>query len=276
MQSQYLSRPCEPSSGGARSLDGFSRSGGRGCRIFGHHRGIPGSTSSAVLFDLDGVLVDSRGPITGCINHALEAHGLAPQPPSARPEVHRAAAGARVRGADREAGPLLARHRVRQRLPRPLYRSLAARDDRCARDGGRVAKLARRHRLAVATSKPLVYAEPLLETLGLRPFFDFCAGPDLSASGEDKSVTIAGALARIDRAAAVMVGDRSFDIVGAHRCAVRAIAVTWGIGSLEGSIVSPRRVRRASRGATRRDHRAARGEAIRMTGNSGVPVRGVP
>ena len=233
MQSQYLSRPCEPSSGGARSLDGFSRSGGRGCRIFGHHRGIPGSTSSAVLFDLDGVLVDSRGPITGCINHALEAHGLAPQPPSALlryigPPL--ALGFAELTGKPAHSSLVTAcvsAYRAR-------YTEVSLRETTVVPGMQAVlAKLARRHRLAVATSKPLVYAEPLLETLGLRPFFDFCAGPDLSASGEDKSVTIAGALARIDRAAAVMVGDRSFDIVGAHRCAVRAIAVTWGIGSLE-------------------------------------------
>ncbi|MDH3684835.1 MAG: HAD hydrolase-like protein, partial [Myxococcales bacterium] len=34
----------------------------------------------AVLFDLDGVLVDSRGPIAGSINHALAANGLEPSP----------------------------------------------------------------------------------------------------------------------------------------------------------------------------------------------------
>ena len=36
----------------------------------------------AILFDLDGVLVDSRVPIAGSINFALECHGLEPQPPA--------------------------------------------------------------------------------------------------------------------------------------------------------------------------------------------------
>jgi phosphoglycolate phosphatase-like HAD superfamily hydrolase len=35
----------------------------------------------AVLFDLDGVLVDSRAAITGCINHALVEHEFAARPP---------------------------------------------------------------------------------------------------------------------------------------------------------------------------------------------------
>ncbi len=30
----------------------------------------------ALIFDLDGVLVDSRIAITGCISHALAEHGL--------------------------------------------------------------------------------------------------------------------------------------------------------------------------------------------------------
>jgi phosphoglycolate phosphatase len=30
-----------------------------------------------------------------------------------------------------------------------------------------------------------------------------------------------------------MVGDRSFDIVGAHACSIPAIGVSWGIGGAE-------------------------------------------
>jgi phosphoglycolate phosphatase len=35
----------------------------------------------AVVFDLDGTLVDSRQDITTALNHALAAHGFAPRPP---------------------------------------------------------------------------------------------------------------------------------------------------------------------------------------------------
>jgi phosphoglycolate phosphatase len=40
----------------------------------------------AILFDLDGVIVDSRTAIARCINHALAAHGLSPR---ADEELHR-------------------------------------------------------------------------------------------------------------------------------------------------------------------------------------------
>jgi phosphoglycolate phosphatase-like HAD superfamily hydrolase len=37
--------------------------------------------AEALLFELDGVLIDSRIPITDSINHALIEHGLRRRPP---------------------------------------------------------------------------------------------------------------------------------------------------------------------------------------------------
>jgi phosphoglycolate phosphatase len=86
------------------------------------------------------------------------------------------------------------------------------------------------HRLAVATSKPHAFAEPLLGAMGLRDHFELVVGPDLHARTEDKTATIARALAVLGDTRAVMVGDRSFDVVGAHANGIAAIGVTWGIG----------------------------------------------
>jgi phosphoglycolate phosphatase len=72
-----------------------------------------------------------------------------------------------------------------------------------------------------------------VDAVGLRPFFAFCAGPELSASGEDKGITIASALVRLGGGDAVMIGDRGLDIVGARACSIPAIGVTWGAGSVE-------------------------------------------
>jgi phosphoglycolate phosphatase len=85
--------------------------------------------------------------------------------------------------------------------------------------------------VAVATSKPLAFAEPLLRSLGLRTFFTAVAGPDLSVRGESKASTIAAALKMLGQPrGAVMVGDRSHDIVGARAHSLPTIGVTWGIG----------------------------------------------
>jgi phosphoglycolate phosphatase len=98
---------------------------------------------------------------------------------------------------------------------------------------GVLRRLRDRHRLAVATSKPLVFAEPLLGAVGLGEFFEAGAGPGLGAAAEDKAVTIATALERVGSPRAVMIGDRGLDVIAARRCALPAVAVTWGIGSLD-------------------------------------------
>src|SRR4051794_8876100 len=59
---------------------------GNGIRPDSLHRGGPPyprtMDNGVVLFDLDGVLVDSRGPISSCINHALAAHGVPERDPA--------------------------------------------------------------------------------------------------------------------------------------------------------------------------------------------------
>jgi phosphoglycolate phosphatase len=187
-------------------------------------------SKDAVLFDLDGVLVDSRAAISGCINHALAMHGLAER---AEATLHRF------------IGPPLAvafAELTAHASDSPLVVScIGSYRDRYADVSLRetavipgitdaLETLRQRHRLAVATSKALQLAEPLLAAVGLREFFDVVAGPDLKAHLEDKSATIGKALATLDPDRAVMVGDRSFDIVGARAHALPAIGVTWGIG----------------------------------------------
>jgi phosphoglycolate phosphatase len=194
---------------------------------------MPAADQSAVLFDLDGVLVDSRAPITGSINHALIANGLSPRPAESLEEF----IGPPLIGSFAELSgeapdsllvtSLVAAYRTR-------YADVSLRETTVTPGMPAVlAELGQRHRLAVATSKPLPYAEPLLDAVGLRSYFEFCAGPELDASAEDKAVTIAGALQRIDSRWAVMIGDRWLDIAGAHRCSIPAVAVSWGAGTIE-------------------------------------------
>jgi phosphoglycolate phosphatase len=188
--------------------------------------------NGVVLFDLDGVLVDSRGPISSCINHALAAHGLPERDPA---DLYR------------YIGPPLL-HAFAELLAQPVESPAVA---RCAetyreryadasltetavtpgiadvlgalRDGGR--------RLGVATSKPRPFAEPLLDVLGMRAYFDVVAGPELDASGEDKITTVGAALRALGADRGAMVGDRSFDMLAARAHGLRAVGVGWGIGS---------------------------------------------
>lgn len=191
------------------------------------------SGDPAILFDLDGVLVDSRAVISGCIGHALAEQGLTgPSDESLEqfigPPLTRAFAELTEQPEDSELVlACLASYRDR-------YRDASLRETTVFPSiPATLETLSERYLLAVATSKPLAFAEPLLTALGLRASFDCVAGPALNAHQEDKAATIRSALSALNTTDAVMIGDRSFDIAGAHACGLPAIGVSWGIGSTQ-------------------------------------------
>jgi phosphoglycolate phosphatase len=83
--------------------------------------------------------------------------------------------------------------------------------------------------LGVVTSKPLPFAEPVLDALGLRELFTHVEGPRLDGI-EGKGETLERALAVLP-AAVALVGDRRYDIAAARSHGLLAVGVVWGIGS---------------------------------------------
>ena len=88
-------------------------------------------------------------------------------------------------------------------------------------------------RLAVATSKPHAYAEPLVSALGFRDAFEAVFAPELDLHVESKTVTVARALETLGADAGTMVGDRHVDIEAARAHGLRAVGVTWGFGTAD-------------------------------------------
>ena len=88
--------------------------------------------------------------------------------------------------------------------------------------------------LLVATSKPEVYAVPILEHFGLAKYFHHICGALLHPPrGYGKADVIREALERAgvtDLGTAIMVGDRKHDIIGAHKEGISAIGVLYGYG----------------------------------------------
>jgi phosphoglycolate phosphatase len=184
---------------------------------------------AAHLFDLDGVLADSRATITRSMQQAFVAEGH-PEPSD---EAVLAIIGPPTRigfgqllGADPESPEVeacVAQYRARYDtalLETPAFPGVA----------DAVRELGEQFALGVATSKPEQYALQVLDAIGMREAFDVVVGPGLTGT-EGKSAMVERALARLP-GALTMVGDRRPDMLAAREHGLLAVGVTWGFGSV--------------------------------------------
>ncbi|WP_229791168.1 HAD hydrolase-like protein [Zhihengliuella salsuginis] len=196
----------------------------------------PTTRRRAVLFDLDGTLVDPRTAISGGIGAALAAHGL-PVPADEQLDAMigppLAASLQSVPGMTDELLPLVVEHyrvgyRAHGMSSSVVYPGIAD----LLRELGEAGVLC-----AVATSKPEPLARELLDIQGLTSRFDAICGsnPDESAPHEGKAAIVAAALESLSEADAgsrgldaVMVGDRFYDVDGARANGIPCIGVSWG------------------------------------------------
>ncbi len=196
----------------------------------------------AVLFDLDGTLVDPAGAITSGISHALRVHGIEV------PDQERldsfvgpplAASLASLPGVTEALIPSIVEEYRQQYLAEGMQASRVYPGIEELLSTLNAAGVT----CAVATSKPTGLAERLLSIMGIREHFAAVHG-----SPEDESIPHAGkgpivgaALAAIGLSSAtsgtlesssdarvVMVGDRIFDVDGAADHGLRCIGVNWG------------------------------------------------
>jgi phosphoglycolate phosphatase len=91
-------------------------------------------------------------------------------------------------------------------------------------------------KLAVATSKPTVYAERIIAHFALDGYFDLISGSELDGTRSRKSEIIACVLELFPvnyTRHAVMIGDSKYDMIGANEIGIDALGVLWGYGSRE-------------------------------------------
>lgn len=91
-------------------------------------------------------------------------------------------------------------------------------------------------RLIVATSKPEFFARDILDHFGIAKYFYYIAGSTTDGERTTKYDVVKYALEVCgidDKTAAVMVGDRKYDVEGARMAGLDTIGVLYGYGSRE-------------------------------------------
>lgn len=184
-----------------------------------------------VFFDLDGTLSDPKIGITASIQYALAKLDI-PVPTQDEltwcigPPLH-ASFKALLGTSDADADRAVAFYRERfgdvGLFENTLYAGIE--DVLTAVAPGR--------RLFVATSKPHVFADRIIDHFGLRRHFERVFGSELDGTRVHKTDLLRYALdeTSTDPARAKMIGDRKHDIIGAANNGIGTIGVLYGYGS---------------------------------------------
>jgi phosphoglycolate phosphatase len=191
----------------------------------------------AVLFDLDGTLLDTADAITAALNQALAERRLGQL------------RAAQVRAMIGRGGPILIAHAVArlgiamdeadqaallQRYFLHYERIEAGAEDSSRIYPGVSACLEALHRLglrlAVVTNKQQQFAIGLLERLGLSQWIQVVIGGDSCErrKPDPQPLQLACALMRVQSARALMVGDSINDVLAARAAGLPVVCVPYG------------------------------------------------
>jgi phosphoglycolate phosphatase len=187
----------------------------------------------AVLFDLDGTLVDSYAALAEAVNHARRLHGL------------RELSAARIRdfvGDGLEA--MLRRAFATDDVPRSAREAFESRyDEICCAESKVLVEVdetvAALHALGVAmavcTNKPTSFSKKILEFLELAPFFRAIVGPDLAGARKPDARHVLETLAATACAPheALFVGDMPIDVHAARNGGLAVAVLATGSSTAE-------------------------------------------
>lgn len=195
----------------------------------------PSRPYTTLLFDLDGTITDPAEGIANSVAHALKKFGIEVED---KRELYRFIGPPLVDSFRDFYG--FTEEQARQALVyyREYY-GVTGIYENVVYDGMEqlLYDLRRQgYRLLVATSKPELYARRIFDSFCLTDHFDVIAGSDMAEKRADKAQVIAYALEQAgitDRSQAVMIGDRRYDVIGAHKEGLPCVGVLFGHGSRE-------------------------------------------
>jgi phosphoglycolate phosphatase len=196
--------------------------------------GILSVSRPAALFDLDGTLVESGHGIVANVRHAMAHIGRPLDPdrdltwaigPPLRDIFARLLDPADDLLVEEAARTYRATYDSVGLLATVLYPGIPEALDAFAAAGWR---------LFVATSKPASVARRILTRLSAADRFEAIYGSveDGALAHKPELLGYLMVAQGLSRRRTIMVGDRSFDIAGAHANDLRAIGVLWGYGGL--------------------------------------------
>ena len=88
--------------------------------------------------------------------------------------------------------------------------------------------------LNIATLKPKIYTDRVLQHFGIADYFTHSLGPELDETQKDKIQIISELLTLLNQTnknRCVMIGDTKYDVLAARQNGIYSIAVTYGYGS---------------------------------------------
>lgn len=185
-----------------------------------------------VLFDLDGTLTDPALGITNCVQYALEKFDIYPQTgeelfPYIGPPLM--VSFMNFHGLSQEQAKQAVKYYRERFSVKGLYENEVF-------EG--IPELLRKLQerevtLIVATSKPEEFACRILEYFDLVKYFTFVAGSTLDGQRPEKADVIAyirESYPEMTAANTLMIGDRKYDVEGAHKCGLPTVGVLYGYG----------------------------------------------
>ena len=186
-----------------------------------------------LLFDLDGTLTDPKIGITTCVQYALHSFGIEePDLDKLEPFI-----GPPLRDSFMEfygftaeqAEEAVAKYRERFQdtglFENEVYDGIPEMLKTLQSKG---------YFLAVASSKPQVYVERILEHFDLASYFEFVGGADLEETRVGKGDVIQYVLDTCGlsdkKEKILMIGDREHDVLGARKQGLECVGVLFGYG----------------------------------------------
>src|SRR5579863_1016882 len=185
---------------------------------------------AAVLFDLDGTLLDTAPDMVGALNALRAEESLAPMPyETVRSAVSHGSARV-VKTGFPDANP--ERSTSLQQRFLQIYRGALSRETRLFPGMDQVldALASRRIKSGIVTNKPAWLTEPLLADLGLRARFACVVSGDTLAERKPHPLPLlhAAALAEAAPSGCIYVGDAERDVQAAHAAEMPALVANYG------------------------------------------------